>query len=170
MQLDQALAAMGKAKLRVAKADEAVAKAAENQQAAKNALTDAEAQVAKVREAAAIAPTKLDSLPATQVTDRELTRLVQIAEAMKDQAADFPKAGQDAIQQLAEGLRKQATARAPVPRSAEKEKDAKDKEMQKPVMDLEEELAVYECRCDAASSSEDRDSVLREMLTKRCRR
>ena len=37
--------------------------------------------------------------------------------------------------------------------------------MLKPVMDIEEELAVYKRRCDAASSSEDRDSVLREMLT-----
>ena len=55
-------------------------------------------------------------------------------------------------------------------RSAGKEKDAKDEEMVKPVMDIEEELAVYKRRCDAASSSEDRDSVLREMLTKRCRR
>ena len=88
---------------------------------------------------------------------------------MRDQAADLPKAGQDAIQQLAEGLRKQA-ARAPVPRNAEKEKDVNDEEMQKQVMDLEEELAVYKRRCGAASSSEDRDSVLREMLTKRCRR
>ena len=170
VQLDQAMAAMEKAKLRVAKADEAMAKAAENQQAAKKALADAETQVAKVREVAAIAQTELDSLPATQVTDPELTRLVQIAEAMKDQAADLPKAGQDAIPAVGRGLRKQATARTLVPRNAGKEKDVKDEEMQKPVMDLEEELAVYKRRCDAASSSEDRDSVLREMLTKRCRR
>ena len=49
------MAAMEKAKLRVAKADEAMAKAAENQQAAKKALADDQTQVAKVREAAAIA-------------------------------------------------------------------------------------------------------------------
>ena len=154
----------------LAQVDDAVAKAAENQQAAKKALAEAEAHVAKVREAAATAQTESDSPPATQATDPELTRLVQIAEAMKDQAGDLPKAGQDAIQQLAEGLRKQATARAPVPRSAGKEKDAKDEEAQTPAIDLEEELAVHKRRCDAASSSEDRDSVLREMLTKRCRR
>ena len=114
VQLDQAMAVMEKAKFRAAKADDAVAKAAENQQAAKKALAEAEAQVAKVREAAATAQAESDSPPATQATDPELTRLVQIAEAMKDQAADLPKAGQDAIQQLAEVLRKQATARAPV--------------------------------------------------------
>ena len=170
VQLDQAMAAMQKAKLRMAKADDAVAKPAENQQAARKALAEAEAQVAKVREAAAIAQMELDTLPPTQVTDLELTKLVQIAEAMKDQATDLLKAGQDAIQQLAEGLRRQATARAPVLRSAGKEKDAKDEEMLKPVTDIEEELAVYKRRCDAASSSDDRDSVLREMLTKRCRR
>ena len=112
----------------------------------------------------------MDTLPPTQVTDPDLTKLVQIAEAMKDQAAELPKAGQDAIQQLAEGLRRQATARAPALRSAWKERDTKDEEMLKPGMDIEEELAVYKRRCDAASSSEDRDSVLREMLTKRCRR
>ena len=114
----------------------------------------------------------MDTLPPTQVTDPELTKLVQIAEAMKDQAAELPKAGQDAIQQLTEGLRRQATARAPALRNAwkEKERDTNDEEMLKPVMDIEEELAVYKRRCDAASSSEDRDSVLREMLTKRCRR
>ena len=89
---------------------------------------------------------------------------------MKAQTGDLPKAGQDAIQQLTEGLWKQATARALVPCSAGKEKDAKDEEVQTPAMDLEEELAVYRRRCDAASSSEDRDLVLREMLTKRCRR
>ena len=47
-----------------------------------------------------------------------------------------------------------------MPRNSGKEKDVKDEEMQKPVMDLEEELAVFLRRCDAASSSEDRDSVL----------
>ena len=93
VQLDQAMALMEKAKLRAAKADDAVAKAAENQQAARKALAEAEAQVAKVREAAAIAQTELDTLPPTQVTDPELTKLVQIAEAMKDQASNFPRAG-----------------------------------------------------------------------------
>ena len=123
VQLDQAIAVMEKAKLRAAKADDAVAKAAENQQAARKALAEAEAQVAKVREAAAIAQTELDTLPPTQVTDPELTKHVQIAEVMKDQAADLPKAGQDAIQQLTEGLRRQATARAPELRSAGKERE-----------------------------------------------
>ena len=170
VQLDQAMALLEKAKLRAAKGDDAVAKAAENQQAARKALAEAEAQVAKVREAAAIAQTEMDTLPPTQVTDPELTKLVQIAEAMKDQAADLPKAGQDAIQQLTEGLQRQIMARTPLRRSAGKERDMKDEEMMKPVMDIEEELAVYKRRCDAASSSEDRDSVLREMLTKRCRR
>ena len=167
-QLDQAMAPTEKAKLRVTKADDAVAKAVERQQAAREALAEAEAHVAKVREAAATTQTGSDSPPATLAADPELARLVQIAEAMKAQAADLPKAGQDAIQQLAEGLRKQATARALVPRSAGMEKDAE--EMLTPVMDLEEELAVYKRRCDAANSTEDRDMVLGEMLAKRCRR
>ena len=72
---------------------------------------------------------ELDTLPPTQVTDPELTRLVQIAEGHEGPSCtDLPKAGQDAIQQLAEGLRRQATARAPVLRSAGKEKDAKDED------------------------------------------
>ena len=157
VQLDQAMAAMERAKLRVAKADEAMA--AGGQEGA-----------GRCRNPSCQGPRGSGDSADAQVTDPELTRLVQTAQAMKDQAADLPLAGQDAIQQLAEGLRKQATARAPVPRNAEKEKDAKDEEAQKPAMDLEEELAVYKRRCDAASSSEDRDSVLREMLTKRCRR
>ena len=169
-QLDRAMAAMEKAKLRVAKADDAVAKAVESQQAAREALAETEAHVAKVREAAATAQTGSDSPLVTQAADPELARLVQIAEAMKAQTADLPKAGQDAIQQLTDGLRRQATARAHAPRSAGMEKDAKDEEMQTPVMDLEEELAVYKRWCDAANSTEDRDMVLREMLAKRCRR